>query len=75
MHFPLGKSQMVIKLTFSLFLQNKLFKETTLRGNEPLANKTTIGVGGLARWYAEPAHSEDLRLLVETVIFLIFPGQ
>ena len=40
-------------------------KDTILRANEPLANKTTIGVGGSARWYAEPAHSEDLRSLVE----------
>ena len=50
---------------FSYYLQNKLSKNTILRGNEPLANKTTIGVGGSARWYAEPAHSEDLRSLVE----------
>ena len=50
---------------FSYYLEHKLSKNTILRGNEPLANKTTIGVGGSARWYAEPAHSEDLRSLVE----------
>ena len=50
---------------FSYYLQNKLSGNTVLRANEPLANKTTIGVGGCARWYAEPAHSEDLRSLVE----------
>lgn len=50
---------------FSHYLQNKLSKDTILRANEPLAKKTTIGVGGSARWYAEPSHSGDLRSLVE----------
>jgi len=50
---------------FSYYLEKKLSKSTILRSYEPLANKTTIGVGGSARWYAEPAHSEDLRSLVE----------
>ncbi|MBT3666341.1 MAG: UDP-N-acetylmuramate dehydrogenase [Opitutae bacterium] len=50
---------------FSHFLTNKLSTGTILKADEPLANKTTIGVGGLARWYAEPANSEDLRSLVE----------
>jgi UDP-N-acetylenolpyruvoylglucosamine reductase len=36
-----------------------------LRENEPLANKTTLRVGGSARWYSEPCNSEDLRSLVE----------
>jgi UDP-N-acetylenolpyruvoylglucosamine reductase len=50
---------------FSHFLKDKLSTGTNLKADEPLANKTTIGVGGLARWYAEPANSEDLRSLVE----------
>ena len=36
-----------------------------LRENEPLASKTTLRVGGSARWYSEPSNSEDLRSLVE----------
>jgi UDP-N-acetylenolpyruvoylglucosamine reductase len=47
------------------FLSRKLSKKTLFREYEPLANKTTIGVGGCARWYAEPANTEDLRSLVE----------
>ncbi len=50
---------------FSYYLSDKLSVKTLLKGYEPLAKKTTIGVGGLARWYAEPGNSEDLRSLVE----------
>ncbi len=37
---------------------------TRLAREEPLANKTTIGVGGAARLYAEPAHESDLAALI-----------
>lgn len=50
---------------FSFYLNNKLSNQTVLRENEPLANKTTLRVGGRARWYSEPSNSEDLRSLVE----------
>ncbi len=50
---------------FSFYLENKLSLKTVLRENEPLANKTTIRVGGSARWYSEPSNSEDLRSIVE----------
>ncbi len=30
-----------------------------------MAKRTTMGVGGNARWYAEPANSEDLKSLVD----------
>lgn len=50
---------------FSHYLRDKLSINTIFKGNEPLANKTTIGVGGVARWYCEPSNSEDLRTLVE----------
>jgi UDP-N-acetylenolpyruvoylglucosamine reductase len=35
-----------------------------IRREESLARKTTIGIGGAARLYSEPAHEEDLRALV-----------
>ena len=53
---------------FRFYLDGKLSKNTKLIENEPLGNKTTIGVGGSAKWYAEPASSEDLRSLVDACI-------
>jgi UDP-N-acetylenolpyruvoylglucosamine reductase len=35
-----------------------------VRRNEPLAEKTTLGVGGAARYYAEPASMADLTQLL-----------
>jgi UDP-N-acetylenolpyruvoylglucosamine reductase len=35
-----------------------------LRANEPLARRTTLGLGGAARWYAEPASVDDLVALL-----------
>lgn len=58
---------------FFYYLEKKLSKKTLVKENEPLANKTTIGVGGSARWYAEPCNSEDLRLLVEACQFFNIP--
>ena len=50
---------------FAHYLSTRLSPLTPLVSDEPLASKTTIGVGGPSRWYAEPAHSEDLRTIVE----------
>jgi UDP-N-acetylenolpyruvoylglucosamine reductase len=47
--------------TFQPILSN----ETVFRLNEPLRGKTTLKVGGVARYYSEPAHLEDLRLLLQ----------
>lgn len=49
---------------FSHFVTDRLSASTILRSNEPLGSKTTMKVGGSTRWYAEPAHVEDLRTLV-----------
>ncbi len=43
----------------------QLSEETLLKREEPLANKTTMRVGGAARIYAEPATRDDLQLLVK----------
>ncbi len=45
-------------------LSGRLSPDAVLRENEPLAKKTTIGVGGPARCYSEPASIEDLRVLL-----------
>ena len=53
---------------FRNYLNGKLSKNTNLIENEPLGIKTTIGVGGCAKFYAEPATTEDLRSLVDATI-------
>jgi UDP-N-acetylenolpyruvoylglucosamine reductase len=45
-------------------LQPRLHLETLVRRDEPLADKTTLGVGGSARFYAEPANAGDLSSLL-----------
>jgi UDP-N-acetylmuramate--L-alanine ligase/UDP-N-acetylenolpyruvoylglucosamine reductase len=49
---------------FAEAMQARLGRETKLRREEPLAKKTTIGIGGAARLYAEPAGVDDLRSLL-----------
>ncbi|HEY4989780.1 MAG TPA: UDP-N-acetylmuramate dehydrogenase [Opitutaceae bacterium] len=41
-----------------------LTRGSKLTREEPLANKTTLRVGGAARLYAEPAGEDDLRILL-----------
>ncbi|HTB62794.1 MAG TPA: cyanophycin synthetase, partial [Opitutales bacterium] len=45
-------------------LRSHLHSETIVRRHEPLADKTTLGVGGAAQYYAEPANTEDLSRLL-----------
>jgi len=47
-------------------LEGGVSTATTLRENEPLAPKTTMRVGGAARFYAEPGSSADLALIVRS---------
>ena len=49
---------------FAGSIRGRLGGEAILRREEPLARKTTLGVGGAARLYAEPAGAEDLRILL-----------
>lgn len=46
------------------YLQPRLSPSCVLKLQEPLANKTTIRIGGAARFYAEPANLSDLRVLL-----------
>jgi len=46
------------------YLQPRLSPDCSLKRDEPLANKTTIRIGGAARFYAEPANLSDLRVLL-----------
>lgn len=45
-------------------LAGRLAAESRLSENEPLAPKTTLRVGGPARYYAEPANETDLAALL-----------
>ncbi|MFT5825480.1 MAG: UDP-N-acetylmuramate--alanine ligase, partial [Yoonia sp.] len=46
------------------FLKGRVAPECVLQENEPLANKTTMRIGGAARFYAEPSNLCDLRALL-----------
>jgi len=43
---------------------DRLSAGCVLRPNEPLARRTTLGIGGAARWYAEPATVDDVVALL-----------
>ncbi len=53
---------------FEILLAKKLGKNSALKLllNEPIGPKTTFGVGGAARFYAEPANEKELRALLQT---------
>ncbi len=57
-------SPLVEALDWFDVLRPRLSAETLLRRQEPLAEKTTLGVGGPARYYAEPATLADLTQLL-----------
>ncbi|MGJ8653504.1 MAG: UDP-N-acetylmuramate dehydrogenase [Opitutaceae bacterium] len=50
--------------TWDGFLDGRVSLDCTLKQDEPLANKTTLRVGGNARFYAEPSNLTDLRALL-----------
>lgn len=49
------------------FLKRRLSPEAVIKTNEPMANKTTMRIGGPARLYAEPANRADLQQLLKGV--------
>jgi UDP-N-acetylmuramate--alanine ligase len=53
----------------NLFLKGRISSQSQLVRDMPLGSMTTMGVGGTAKWYAEPANIEDLRTLVEACDF------
>ena len=58
---------------FGHYLKNRLSIECLLSSYESLASKTTMGVGGKERWYAEPRNLVDLRSLIEACDLLSVP--
>lgn len=49
---------------WKLYLREQVSADCVLKEEEPLANKTTLRVGGSARFYAEPGNLTDLRALI-----------
>lgn len=54
----------VLSLDLPDLVAGRLSAECVLRANEPLARRTTLGLGGAARWYAEPASVDDVVALL-----------
>ena len=55
------------------FLQARVSPECVMKLDEPLANKTTMRIGGSARFYAEPAQLSDLRALLRAAQLFDLP--
>jgi len=53
---------------FGNSVKSQLSEETLIKREEPLANKTTMRVGGRARLYAEPSSREDLQVLLKAAM-------
>ncbi len=58
------RSRLKLDLAWHDFLQDRVSPECVLKCDEPLAKKTTMRVGGAARFYAEPGNLSDLRMLL-----------
>lgn len=54
------------QLTWRLSLEGQVSPACKLANAVPLANKTTIRIGGPAAYYAEPANLSDLRALMDS---------
>ena len=63
----------IASVRFQFYLQNKVSPKCGLNEFESLGSKTTMGVGGDARWYAEPQNLIDLRTLIEGCNLLSIP--
>lgn len=54
---------------FGCFLEGRISNQSKMVRDMPLGSMTTMGVGGAAKWYAEPTNIEDLSTLVEACNF------
>ena len=54
----------ILSLDLPDLVAGRLSADSVLRANEPLARRTTLGLGGAARWYAEPANVDDIVALL-----------
>jgi UDP-N-acetylenolpyruvoylglucosamine reductase len=54
----------ILTLDLPDLVAGRISPACVLRANEPLARRTTLGLGGVARWYAEPATVDDVVALL-----------
>ncbi|MGB0415979.1 MAG: UDP-N-acetylmuramate dehydrogenase [Coraliomargarita sp.] len=57
-----------LQASWTDYLSARVAPECTLSCNEPLAKKTTMRVGGAARFFAEPSNLCDLRALLRAAV-------
>ncbi len=50
---------------FGHYARPRLSESTVFLENHPIGSMTTMGVGGSAKWYAEPVNKEELKTLVD----------
>lgn len=58
------RTEFIVGQAWAHFLSDQVSAECVLKEDEPLANKTTMRVGGASRFYAEPGSLSDLRALL-----------
>jgi UDP-N-acetylenolpyruvoylglucosamine reductase len=62
-----------VDAAFLDYLASQVSPDCVLKQAEPLANKTTIRIGGPARLYAEPANLSDVQVLLRAAKFFDLP--
>ena len=60
----LDRPKLLLPFDFAATVEESLSADSVFMSDEPLANKTTLRVGGNAEYYAEPASETDLQLLL-----------
>ena len=58
------KAEGALDLTWKISLEGQVSPDCKLSNRMPLANKTTMRIGGPAAYYAEPSNLSDLRALI-----------
>lgn len=66
-------NQSGLEPAWSGYLKDRISPDCVLKLKEPLAGKTTIGIGGSARFYAEPGNLSDLRELIQSAKLFDLP--
>ncbi|NBB80583.1 MAG: UDP-N-acetylmuramate dehydrogenase [Verrucomicrobia bacterium] len=62
-----------LRMAWARYLESRVSPACLLKFDETLANKTTMRIGGAARFYAEPANLSDLRVLLRAAQLFDLP--
>ncbi len=63
----------LVRAAWRRYLETRLSPDCLVKFDEPLANKTTMRIGGAARFYAEPANLSDLLVLLRAARLFNLP--